>query len=73
MEYFKIRNTMVGINFKGQIKPKADWHIVDSPRKGTNEFGHFFALKSEKAKKKKKIFFCENLRRANLLTDLSDL
>ena len=23
---------------KGQIKPKADWHTVDSPKKGTNEF-----------------------------------
>ena len=24
--------------FKGQIKPKADWHAVDSPKKLMNEF-----------------------------------
>ena len=35
---------------KGQIKPSADFHAVDSPKKQTNEFG-FFAVKSIKAKK----------------------
>ena len=30
---------------KGQIKPKADWRTIDSPKKRTNEFG-FFALQS---------------------------
>ena len=28
---------------KGQIKPKADWRAIDSPKKRTNEFG-FFAM-----------------------------
>ena len=28
---------------KGQIKPKADWRTIDSPKKRTNEFG-FFAM-----------------------------
>ena len=37
---------------KGQIKPKADWRAVDSPKKRMNEFG-FFAVKSKKAKKNK--------------------
>ena len=31
---------------KGQIKPKADWRAIDSPKKRTNKFG-FFALQSE--------------------------
>ena len=26
---------------KGQIKPKADWRAVDSPKKQTNEYGFF--------------------------------
>ena len=26
---------------KGQIKSKADWCAIDSPKKGTNEFGFF--------------------------------
>ena len=29
---------------KGQIKPKADWHIIDSPKKQTNEFVLFAFL-----------------------------
>ena len=35
---------------KGQIKPKADWRAVDSPKKRMNEF-EFFALKSKKVNK----------------------
>ena len=35
---------------KGQIKPKADWCAVDSPKKQTNEFV-LFAVKSKKANK----------------------
>ena len=56
---------------KGQIKPKADWRAVDSPKKQTNKFV-FFAVKSKKAKIRSFVFW-ENLRRANLLTVLSDL
>ena len=33
---------------KGQIKPKADWHAVDSPKKRIMEFVLFFAVKSKK-------------------------
>ena len=29
---------------KGQIKPKADWHAVDSPKKRANEFVLFAFL-----------------------------
>ena len=29
---------------KGQIKPKADWPGIDSPKKRTNEFVLFFAM-----------------------------
>ena len=29
---------------KGQIKPKADWHAVDSPKKRPNEFTLFAFL-----------------------------
>ena len=32
---------------KGQIKLKADCRAVDSPKKRTNEFVLFFALKTE--------------------------
>ena len=28
----------IRIPHKGQVKPKADWHAVDSPKKGTKEF-----------------------------------
>ena len=38
---------------KGQIKPKADWRTVDSPKKRTNEFGFF----CHKIKKKNTISF----------------
>ena len=37
---------------KGQIKPKADWRTVDSPKKRTNEFV-CFCLKKEKSNKAK--------------------
>ena len=51
---------------KGQIKPKADWGAVDSPKKRMNEFV-LFAVKSKKANKTNLFvcFFGENLRRAN--------
>jgi hypothetical protein len=55
---------------KGQIKPKADWRVIDPPKKRTNEF------EKQKSKKNPNSFvhsFLENLRRANLLTVLSDL
>ena len=35
---------------KGQIKLKADWRAIDSPKKRTNEF-ILFAVKSKKANK----------------------
>ena len=35
---------------KGQIKPKADWRGIDSPKKQTNEFV-LLAVKSKKANK----------------------
>ena len=37
------------VEAKGQIKPKADWRAIDSPKKRTNEFVFvfcFFALQS---------------------------
>ena len=34
---------------KGQIKPKADWHAVDSPKKWKNEFV-LFTVKSKQTK-----------------------
>ena len=76
---------------KGQVKPKADWRAIDSPKKRTNKFV-FFAMTVRKylkleietssfkyfrsVKQKNQIGsfgFWENLRRANLLTVLSDL
>ena len=36
---------------KGQIKPKADFRAVNSPKKRTNEFACFFAVKSKIAEK----------------------
>ena len=41
---------------KGQIKPKADWHAVDSTKKRMNKFLFFFAMKSKKAKKQIGLF-----------------
>ena len=60
---------------KGQIKLKADWLAVDSPKKRRNKFVFVFAVKSKKAKNKQicSFNFWENLRRANLLTVLPDL
>jgi len=38
------KNLPHGLTFtKGQIKPKADWRAIDSPKKQTKEFG-FFAI-----------------------------
>jgi hypothetical protein len=53
----------------GQIKPKADWRTVDSPKKGTNEF----VFVASKSKKQKKNHFLRESTAANLLTVLSDL
>ena len=59
---------------KGQIKPKADWHAIDSPQKRTDEclFLCFFTLHGKKNQIRSFVFW-ENLRPANLLTVLSDL
>ena len=58
---------------KGQIKPKADWGAIDSPKKRTNEFG-FFAVKIKKAKKANSFnVFWKNLQHTNLLRVLFDL
>ena len=48
--------------FKGQIKPKADWWAVDSPKKQTYEFG-FSDVKSKKEKKNVFSFFGESMAR----------
>ena len=36
---------------KGQIKPKADWHAVDSPKKRIKEFVLVFCGKKQKEEK----------------------
>ena len=58
---------------KGQIKPKADWHAVDSHKKRIKEVVLFFAVKRKKRKNRWFVHFSENLRRKNLLMVLSDL
>ena len=55
---------------KGQIKPKADWRAVYPPKKRTNEF-LFVCL--WQTKQIHSFGFWEDLRRANLLSVLSDL
>ena len=52
------------ISIKGQIKPKADWCAVDTPKKQMNEFVLFVFLLFT-AKKTNLFVFRENLRRAN--------
>ena len=52
-------------HYKGQIKPKVDWHAIDFPKKQMKEFG-FFAKKQNK--QTCSFGFWENLPRANLLT-----
>ena len=44
VEFFKNlnQNSSLESPTKGQIKPKADWRAIDSPKKRTNEF-FFFA------------------------------
>ena len=54
---------------KGQIKPKADWRAVDSPKKQRTNLVFF----AERQKQICSFVFLENLQRANLLTVLSDL
>ena len=73
---------------KGQIKPKADWRAIDSPKKRTNEFffhdspeileiliSSFKYFRTVMAKNKQihSFVFWENLWSANLLSVLSDL
>jgi hypothetical protein len=43
---------------KGQLKLKEDWCDVDSPKKRSNDFVLFFAVKSKKAKKQTNLFVC---------------
>jgi hypothetical protein len=42
---------------KGQIKPKADWRALDSPKKTNKIIWGFFAMKSKKSKKKSFVHF----------------
>ena len=73
-EIFIIIQPVILVLSKGQIKPKVDWHATDSPKKRTNKFG-FFAIAVRKYMKKqiRSFVFLEDLRRANLLSVLSDL
>ena len=59
---------------KGQIKPKADWHAIDSPKKQTNKihFVCFFAFLS-KQNKFVRLFFGRIYGKPILLLVLSDL
>ena len=47
----------MGIPHKGQIKPKADWRAIDSPKKGTNKFV-LFAVKSKEATRTNSFVHC---------------
>ena len=49
VEFFKNlnQNSSLESPTKGQIKPKADWRAIDSPKKRTNEFV-FFAMRVRK-------------------------
>ena len=40
---------------KGQLILKADWHALDSPKKGTDEFD-LFVVKSKRANKTNLVF-----------------
>ena len=55
---------------KGQIKPKADWKVVNSPKKWTNNlfFVFTFLLFTTKKTQIRSLVFLENLERANLFT-----
>ena len=59
---------------KGQMKPKADWRPLDSPKKRRNKFD-LFAMKNKKEKKNKfvRLFFWEKLADHKLLMRLTDL
>jgi hypothetical protein len=50
---------------KGQIKTKADWRAVDSPKKRTNEFVLFAFFLFTANKTNRSFIFLENVRRAN--------
>ena len=49
-DFKKVSKKFLTTVTKGQIKPKADWRAVDSPKKQTDEFD-LFAVKSKKANK----------------------
>ena len=54
---------------KGQIKPKADWHAVDSPKKLMNKFVLFAFLLFMVNKTNLFVRFLENLRPAQTAFD----
>ena len=60
---------------KGQIKPEADWHAIDSTKKQMKFQVQVSSISGQQSKKRQigLFSFWENLRRANLLTVLSDL
>ena len=58
---------------KGQIKSKADWRAVDSPKKQTDEFD-LFAVKSKKANQTNlSVRFLGEVADHELLSRLTDL
>ena len=40
----------MGVVIKGQIKPKANWRVVDSPKKGKDDLGFFCSEKQNGGK-----------------------
>ena len=54
--FFENYKKQFGNDGKGQIKPKTDWRVVDSPKK-TNERIWVFCSEEYKSKKKNK-FVC---------------
>ena len=58
---------------KGQIKPKADWHAVDSPKKQMNEFVLFAFLLFTANKTNSLIWSLGESMAPKLLLALSDL
>ena len=79
--FFNLSNVLQGPLFggnfartKGQIKPKADWHAVDSPEKRMNEFVLFAFLLFTANKTNSFIRFWGRIYGApKLLSVLSDL
>ena len=48
LDYFMNQSGQKNVFTKGQIKPKADWRAIDSPKKRTNEFVFFCHEKQKK-------------------------